>query len=303
MGRPERRTTSSGYDRRIVIVVEGEDDRRVFSEWLHDVAVDGDVKVDLKALDGCASVIRWVERAQDDPDGPPTYGFLDRDALLNPGALRKDASAALDRFLEPDDGRFRAMHGYCPELVVLERWEVESCVLSGLDSLWEYVRHSTLPRTPPDRDALAVLMLQECQRLVPVCAVVLHLTLCPGDPALPSPFGQPGASRAEVERELQAFLPGRAGEALQSLCPRLDTFEAGATPAERYERLLRIIEGKRLLDWVAVTLTSHRPGRGGLAARRELLGRLSSYQRLHKEVDPIVKRGLDYMISDGLARL
>lgn len=295
MSRPEGRI-GSRYVRQIVVFVEGDDDKIAFMEWIRALDDDGVVELVIEVAHGCEGVTKNVDAAQY-REGPPTFGVVDRDAVICSSEMSKNPAAAMARFLEADDTIFHAENPFCDRVYVLARWEIECCVLSDLECVREELRHG-MHATPVG--GLGGALLMECERLVPVCAVLLQQRGPPAVSGLNANFALTVDALADVEVELHSHYPATP-LALAKYQPQLRAFAAaiaGGSPA--YERLLRIVDGKRLLDRVTRRFTALHPGD---RARRELLGRLASRQSAARRLDPYVATALQEITRRGRAML
>lgn len=230
------------YEGGIKVFLESAEDVRIFSEhWfsnkqdkLRFVSAEGEQS----GGGGCKVVITKVEEANNQKI--KAYGIVDRDVLL--------ADAKFDLFWETDDVKFHAEQPYGENIHVLGRWELENYLLQPEAFAYEVSRR--ISRSPAP-EISAETFLAEVDDIVQVTALTTY-SVANGQKS-PSPaFGTNIPSGSDLSEEIDKFLkkqfPAPAYPDISNDAEKIRSFDrSNANPAERWERLSRILDGKKSL--------------------------------------------------------
>lgn len=230
------------YEGGIKVFLESAEDVRIFSEhWfshkqdkLRFVSAEGEQS----GGGGCAAVITKVSEANSQKI--EAYGIVDRDVLLS--------DAKLDLFWETDDTRFHAAHPYGEKIHVLRRWELENYLLQPEAFAYEVSRR--ISRSPAP-EISAETFLEQANDIVQVTALTTYLVAhCQTSPK--TAFGTDTNSSADLAIKINAHLkkkfPAPACPDISEDAEKIRSFDqSNANPAERWERLSRILDGKKSL--------------------------------------------------------
>ena len=230
------------YEGGIKVFLESAEDVRIFSEhWfshkqdkLRFVSAEGEQS----GGGGCAAVITKVSEANS--QRIEAYGIVDRDVLLS--------DAKLDLFWETDDRKFHAAHPYGEKIHVLRRWELENYLLQPEAFAYEVSRR--ISRSPAP-DLSAENFLAEVDDIVLVTALTTY-SVANGQKS-PSPaFGTNIPAGSDLSQEIDKFLkkqfPAPACPVITADAEKVRSFDqSNANPSERWDRLSRILDGKKTL--------------------------------------------------------
>lgn len=230
------------YEGRIKVYLESAEDVRIFGEhWfshkldkLRFVSAEGEQS----GGGGCMAVINKVTEANSQKI--EAYGIVDRDVLLS--------DAKLDLFWETDDTKFHASHPYGENIHILRRWELENYLLRPEAFAYEVSRRISRSPTP---DISAETFLAEVDNIIQVTALTTY-SVTNGQKS-PSPaFGTNIPSGSDLSQEIDKFLkrqfPDPARPDINNDAEKIKAFDIyNAPPAERWERLSRILDGKKSL--------------------------------------------------------
>lgn len=235
------------YEGRIKVFLESAEDVRIFGEhWfshkqdkLRFVSAEGEQV----GGGGCRVVISKVEESN--KQNIPAYGIVDRDVLLNDA---KSDLSKLDIFWETDDERFHAAQPYGDKIHVLHRWELENYLLKPEAFNYEVSRR--ISRSPAP-DISAETFLEEVDNIVQVTALTTY-SVANGQKSPNPAFGTNIPSGSDLSQEIDKFLkrqfPAPACPNISEDVEKIRSFDQiDATPAERWERLSRILDGKKSL--------------------------------------------------------
>ncbi len=238
----ETAVVDAKYEGGIKVYLESSEDVRIFSEhWFGDkqdklrfVSAEGEQS----GGGGCGAVIRKVTELND--QNIHAYGIVDRDVLLS--------DAKLDLFWEADDSNFHAAKPYGEQIHVLRRWELENYLLQPEAFAYEVSRRIS---RSPEPNISAETFLAQVEDIVQVTALTTY-SVANGQKS-PSPaFGTNIPPGSDLSQEINKFLKRQFPD---SVCPdisndaeKISSFDrSNANPAERWERLSRILDGKKTL--------------------------------------------------------
>lgn len=245
------------YEGGIKVFLESAEDVRIFSEhWfshkqdkLRFVSAEGEQS----GGGGCNAVIIKVDEAN--KQNIQAYGIVDRDVLL--------AHAKFDLFWETDDDIFHTAKPYGENIHVLRRWELENYLLQPEAFAYEVSRRVSRSPAP---DISAETFLTQADDIVQVTALTTY-SVANGQKSPNPAFGTKIPSGSDLSKEIEKFLskqfpthPDISGDA-----EKIKAFDQnGATPAERWERLSRILDGKkslvRLCQYISTSLSLNSVG-------------------------------------------
>lgn len=233
------------YARKVIVFVESADDVEVYQDrWFSDEMEWLEFKsVDEGAGGGCNEVIGKVAKHR--ANQLLAFGIVDRDALLSRNIY--------DLFWETDDGAYNSAQPFGERISILCRWEMENYLLDA-DEL-EYILADKSNPHRPIREKLQMIqeLLSYCDTLIPVVAanVLFHENQCG---ALDLCFRNEIESRPEMEIAVRQAIEQKLGspilERFMENIERVIAFAENHPEGceERWERLIRIIDGKRILN-------------------------------------------------------
>jgi hypothetical protein len=233
-------------DKGVIVYLESTDDVFIFKKWFGNLLskiqfepVSGE-----KANGGCRAVIQRLQELDDFT--VDYYGIVDRDALLN--EIRTHESL----WWEIDDNVFFGTSPFGDRVFVLNRWELENYLLHP-KALAKRLYNRTMGKISyTDASQLANDILQREDDLV---AVTVLATLGRGDRSpryLQSQQGQTlwnqiqqdtNADNAKIELHKQNIIRFA---------------ESQAEPLQRWDRLSRMVDGKRAMVRIEGMFTEHK---------------------------------------------
>lgn len=230
------------YEGGIKVFLESAEDVRIFSEhWSSDkqdklrfVSAEGEQS----GGGGCGVVISKVTEANN--QNIEAYGIVDRDVLLSDGKL--------DLFWETDDAKFYSEKPYGETIHVLHRWELENYLLQP--EAFDYEISRRISRSPAPA-ITAETFLAQVDDIVQVTALTTYSVA--NARKSPSPaFGTNIPSGSDLSQEIDKFLkkqaPASTCSDISDDAEKIWSFDKNdATPEERWERLSRILDGKKSL--------------------------------------------------------
>lgn len=230
------------YEGGIKVFLESAEDVRIFSEhWfshkqdkLRFISAEGDQS----GGGGCQAVISKVGEANSQKI--EAYGIVDRDVLLS--------DAKFDLFWETDDKSFHSEKPYGEKVHVLRRWELENYLLQPEAFAYEVSRR--ISRSPAP-DISAETFLAQVDDIVQVTALTTY-SVAKGQKSPRPAFGTNIPSGSDLSQEIDKFLkrqfPAPACPDISEDVEKIRSFDQSNTdPAERWERLSRILDGKKSL--------------------------------------------------------
>jgi Protein of unknown function (DUF4435) len=217
---------------RIVVLVEGEDDREVLREWFEEERVE----VEFYDCGGIVTLTKWLTELLTLGTLKRAYGITDRD-------FRSDEEVA-------------ASHTETSHQFILHRYAMENYLLET-KTLWEVLkeRYPEVTKNLPDENAMAENLLQRCELLKSIMAA--NWVFFDKNKAQQQATGETA--------KLEYFTTGHALErhiVMQQAVIEMQCSEADAetliTEKEQFieSRLSQlatahqVIDGKRLLHWV-----------------------------------------------------
>lgn len=223
-----------------IIYVEGESDKKIFENyWFVDYLEKVSFSI-VQQTQGCGAVVQRV--AADRTVGIDAFGIVDRDKLMG------DRNWTLLR--ETDDGIFESSPPY-PKIKVTLRWELESYLIDPV-AVESYLAPACGGRAERPIAEVIDELLNHAD------ALVLHAALnqsfhmngkkAPGDG-----FTNLDDRSVVDERIVNNIFPTASAQLVadfKSSVPAIDAFAgpAGTSPRQRLDGLLRIINGKAMLE-------------------------------------------------------
>lgn len=258
------------------IYVESSEDRDALEKWFSDDLGEIDfISVDHGGRGGgggCTAVCNQVQASQ--AAAIPAAGIVDRDKLFN--------DKSWDLLWQTDDEAFRDAQPYGPDIHVLLRWELENYLLEPV-ALARVIADAKHGRQAPNQADISKELLGHWECLIPVMAAsaLLH------EHGMDSPGDGYGAAQStckQISIDLeQTLLPSKFAnqfdwqDAFYANKKKLIAFEShGATDPERLESVLRIADGKRLIERIKAKHGLQHELRGYLSRAIKELGLVPS---------------------------
>ncbi len=267
-------TTPTAFDTKIVIYLEGEDDVEVFKvRWFADetnleflfvggTQNQGGCQRVIDVVNGNAQVITTPAHGLDafDPqnlqDSAPKFGLVDRDTLF----FRKPRHEEV--FFEADDDEFyrkyAAVQPFGSNVRTLRRWEMENYLIAHARivsmALQDHPGRDS-PYASYNEEKMADALLGHAHTLIPVVAANLALhahekgALDDNDKFGVNQRDRQGMEAAIDDRLASEFANDNSlrGD-IDTHVAAIEQFDDVSHPsAARWERLSRIIDGKRML--------------------------------------------------------
>lgn len=256
------------------VYVESSEDRDVLEKWFSDDL--GEIhflSADHGGLGGggCNAVCNQVQASQE--AAIPAAGIVDRDKLFN--------DKRWDLLWQTDDEAFRDAQPYGPDIHVLLRWELENYLLEPA-ALARVITDAKHGRRAPSQVDIAKELLGHWECLIPIMAAsaLLH------EQGMDSPGDGYGSAKSceQISIDLsQTLLPSKFGnhfdwqDAFNGNKRKLTTFEAPDVADQvRLESVLRIADGKRLIERVKAKHSLQHELRGLLSRAIKELGLVPS---------------------------
>ncbi len=227
-----------------VIYVEGESDQKIFenfwfNDWLDKVRFDT-----VSAAKGCTAVVNIVIANRE--IGIAAFGIVDRDKLM--------ADNNWDLLRQTDDLVFEDGHPY-KDIKITNRWELESYLIEP-GAIESYLAPTEGGRAGRSISIVLSELIDHANALVPLAAFnqALHQH---GKPARGDGYTQ-AYTRQEVEEKInmeQASAPFDLWADYQANIPFIEAFAGNGsiTPGDKLKGLLRIINGKSMLERIKKT--------------------------------------------------
>lgn len=240
-------TVDKRYVNKVIVYLESPEDVAILAErWFFDIGENLEFKPSdqgYSSTGGCSGVCQSVEI--DRSNGVIAFGIVDRDALLS--------KRLWDLIWETDNVQYLAAAPFGPYIRPLIRWEIENYLIAP-EVVEEYLADHEHGRTQRSSDDIIIELLKDCDALIPMmaaCALLHeHGVSAPGDGYLKQEF------RTELEECLCTQyisyklkdIKDWQGKFENNKC-RVQLFDNQSIEGkERLESLLRIIDGKRLLE-------------------------------------------------------
>jgi hypothetical protein len=277
----------SKYEGGVKVILESEEDVRIFSEHWFPHYQD---KVSFQSAEdgqrgggGCGVVRQKVKEARQQK--LTAYGIVDRDALLSDGKH--------ELFWEPDDEKFHRACPYGEEIYVLRRWEIENYFLKPKAFSAEMARRASRAPTP-------AISSENLLGLVDDFIAVTALTTFMVGQGQKSPkpgfgCGRSGQQlREDIGKHLGDVLAGANYDSLAGDIVKIRAFSGDEESSEkRWERMSRILDGKKALSRICGYLSS-KHGIKGIGIWEEMRGcladRIASEKLIDEELTEVVNR-------------
>ncbi len=259
----ERRNVAKRF-----VYLESEEDVQVFGErWFFE---RGEKVEFLPASDGgkggCNDVIARV--AVDRAAGIDAWGVVDRDVL----AARCD----WDAFFDADDMSFTARKALGEYVLVLRCWEMENYLLHP--DVLEHHLADVRGRSPRPSSRLTDELFEIVCCKLPILAANLILNSY-GKKKLPPSFGHDQDCNKLIESiEKRLEQEGIPGDVLEDCLGRIASFGERYSPRTEahWLVLLRILDGKLLVEWIKSHFMLKDECRFTLATRTKVLGKINA---------------------------
>lgn len=238
----ETSVVDAKYEGGIKVYLESAEDVRIFSEhWFSDkqdklrfVSAEGEQT----GGGGCIAVINKVTEANN--QNIRAHGIIDRDVLLS--------DAKFELFWEIDDTTFHAAQPYGEKIYVLRRWELENYLLQPEAFVYEVARRIS---RSPTHTISAETFLEQVDDIINVTALTTY-SVANGQKSPNPAFGTNIPPGSDLSQEIHKFLskkfPAPAHPDISKDAEKIKAFDhSNASPAERWERLSRILDGKKSL--------------------------------------------------------
>ena len=226
------------YEGGIKVFVESEDDLAIIRDkWFfnHKDVLSFESVSDLGGgSGGCRKVIDRVKEFK--TGGRPAFGIVDRDVLLQDEDFRDTL------WWETDDELFAKSYPYGESVHVLRRWELENYLLHP-DAIRQWLKDKLCSPDAPDFKAEDILN-HEQDFITLTCLSTLAVSK-----SRPSPKEQFG--RDKTDKDLYDTIIehlSTSKEEIEDHQSKIQAFsEKNNQPEARWERLNRMLDGKRIL--------------------------------------------------------
>ena len=226
------------YEGGIKVFVESEDDLAILRDkWFFnhkDVLSFESVADPGGGSGGCCKVIDQVQEFAG--DGRPAFGIVDRDVLLQEESCRESL------WWEVDDASFAAAHPYGESVHILQRWELENYLLQP-DAVRQWLKDKLCSPNEPNFTATNMLEL-EADFITLSCINTLAVPKAKTAPS--DQFGLDKSGQELREAILKHF--SSSEEEIAGHYLKIQAFaEENDLPEKRWDRLSRMLDGKRVL--------------------------------------------------------
>lgn len=226
---------------------------------------------------GCNDVIARVNA--DRAAGIKAWGVVDRDILA--------ARHNWDAFFDTDDANFAARKVFGEYVLVLRCWEME-CYLLHPEVLEMYLADAQGRSPRPTSILIAELFELVCCKL-PLLAANIMLNSC-GKNKLPPLFGNNQDCIKllnDIEQKIEK--EGISSDLLEDCLERIVNFGTGHSPYSEahWLGLLRILDGKLLMDWISDRFKLKQECRFALARHTKALGKVEDM--LEKRISDLAR--------------
>jgi len=240
----------SQYEGGVKVILESKEDVRIFSDhWF----ADRQDKIRFESAEegatgggGCHAVIRKVDEAR--TQRLIAFGIIDRDVLL--------ADEKSDIFWQTDDEMFDSALPYGDHIHVLRRWELENYLLKPEAFSAELA--CRVSRSPSPMVSSKFLLALE-DDLVDVTALTTFMVSKGKNSPKPG-FGQDHSGeklRDAIQRHMSKMISHTDYSHLSSDIDKIRAFsEREKEPNKRWERLTRLVDGKKALSRICGHLNS-----------------------------------------------
>ncbi|MCK5523763.1 MAG: DUF4435 domain-containing protein [Thiomargarita sp.] len=265
----ENENIDNAYTNKAVVYLESEEDLQIIKErWFFDEGKEIEFKsVDSGHGGGCTQVINRVNTERD--KGISAFGIVDRDALM-----RKEK---WDLWWEIDDQQFKQAKPFGDYILVLRRWEIENYLLSPEEL--EIVLSDKEFRPLKNIDLVIQNLLKEAEDLKVLSAAMI-LSHENGH-TFSLGFGLKDTGEAlqkEVKNHLSNHIKSKLSLQLTSYIQKIEAFAEGNTKPtrQRWERLNRLLDGKRTLQRLDLFKSRVGERRGDLARHLRINNNIDS---------------------------
>jgi len=275
-------TIDSAYLDKAIVYLESEEDVQIIKErWFFDEGRYVEFKsVDVGFGGGCTQVINQVEF--DRSKGVNAFGIVDRDALLQ--------CRLWDFWWELDDLAFASSRPLGEHIKILKRWEIENYLLTPYEI--EIVLSDKEFRSLRSTQDVIEELLEHAEdvKLLSAAAVYCHKH----GHSFPNGFAS-NKKRDDLQSEIEDYLSGRIDNyttsRLENYVAKIETFAEDINEIifERWERLNRLLDGKRMLRRFGL-YGSHPHDRRAELAR---------YIRINNVIDPEILEYLEMFKEAG----
>jgi len=265
----ENENIDNAYTNKVVIYLESEEDLQIIKErWFFDEGKDIEFKsVDSGQGGGCTQVINRVKNERD--KGITAFGIVDRDALMREGKW--------DLWWEIDDQQFQQAKPFGDYILVLLRWEIENYLLSPEEL--EIVLSDKELRSPKNINVVIeeLLIKAEDLKILSAAMIISHENKHP----FSTGFGlkETGEKlKNKVENHLSNSINSNVSQELTNYIHKIEAFAETNTELtkQRWERINRLLDGKRTLQRLDLFKTRVGDRRGYLAR----------HIRINNNIDP-----------------
>ncbi|MBF0096301.1 MAG: DUF4435 domain-containing protein [Magnetococcales bacterium] len=239
------------YSNRIILYLESLEDKQVmrdrwftqWREWIDFQSVDASQGGD----GGSAQVLRRV--SADYAVKIPSFGIVDRDALLNHTIMD---SANWDAFLESDQNAFAAAANLHPHVKVLRRWEMENYLLHP-KALGKLLRDAEKPNQvncSAETTAQCLLDFSPIAILLSAANLVLLEHMKPPlSPLFDAPQSDPDLLKKAIIAQLQNKEITDLEDKIENKTAAIRSFlqDLTETPENQWNQLNHLIDGKLFL--------------------------------------------------------
>ncbi len=251
-------TIDSAYLDKTIVYLESEEDVQIIKErWFFDEGRFVEFKsVDSGVGGGCGQVISRV--GFDRRRGVNAFGIVDRDALLQ--------YRLWDLWWEKDDAVLAAGNPWGEHIKILKKWEIENYLLSPNEI--EIVLADKYFRSLRPIDEVLIDINQQAENVKVLSAAAIYCH--ENGEHFPNEFGTQKAGMDLLE-ETTKYLKKRFGDSvlaqLNGVIDKIEAFAEGITSIDknRWEKLSRLIDGKRMLRRMRLYDSSSNDRRGELA--------------------------------------
>jgi hypothetical protein len=268
----QNETIDNAYSGKVIIYLESEEDLQIIKErWFFDERAELEFKsVDTGEGGGCIQVIQKVENER--KKGITAFGIVDRDILMKQGLW--------NLWWEVDDQQFEQAKPFGEYIIVLQRWELENYLLSPEEL--EMVMADKALRATKNINIVVQELLKKAEdlKILSAATMLLHQHGLSFDRG----FGL-NLSGPKLKKKLEDYLLNHLSfddfEQLSVFIQRIEDFAQNHTmpTIQHWERLNRILDGKRTLQHLDLFKTRTGDRRGDLAR----------HIRINNKIDPELK--------------
>lgn len=226
------------YEGGIKVFLESEDDLAIIRDkWFFNQKDALSFESVSDAGGGSGGCLKVIDRVRTfEKDGRPAFGIVDRDALLQDKVLRDTL------WWESDDEQFAESRPFGDSVHVLRRWELENYLLHPAP-IRQWLKDKLCSPNEPDLDA-ADLLNHENDFITLSC--ISPLAISKAKPSPNEQFGRGNTGHALANVILEHLSASK--EEMASHKSKIRAFaEENEDPEKRWERLNRMLDGKRVL--------------------------------------------------------